>query len=284
MREHPPGQDRQTAEIAEVFDVAGQNHDAASALLWGPLGEEFVRLVEPVPGDRVFDAGCGAGASALPAARAVGGAGRVDAVDVADGVLDLGRARARAEDLKQLCFHAADVTGWSAPEPYDLVLCGYGVFFFPDMDVGARRLAGLARPGGRFSVAVWARGALESFGGLLHRTVAAERADGPPGGQEDPPARRASMRIGTEDDLRSWMASLGLDEVQVHRIAWQVDLNADNAWDLVLGTGFRAMLHGLDASAVNRVRDRFLTALTAERVESLDATSLVAVGRASQAS
>jgi ubiquinone/menaquinone biosynthesis C-methylase UbiE len=56
--------------------------DHASSLLWDPLGEAYVDLVAPAPGDRVLDACCGAGASAIPAARAVGASGTVDAVDL----------------------------------------------------------------------------------------------------------------------------------------------------------------------------------------------------------
>jgi hypothetical protein len=48
----------------------------------------------------------------------------------------------------------------------------------------------------------------------------------------------------------------------------------------VIGSGFRAMLHGLDDAAVARVRDRFLDSLTTGGLDHLDATSLVAVGTA----
>ncbi|MFD0904495.1 class I SAM-dependent methyltransferase [Actinomadura sediminis] len=169
------------------------------------------------------------------------------------------------------------MTEWSAPRPYDLVLCGYGIFFLPDMDASARRLAGLLRPGGRFSVATWAEGALEEFGALLFRSLDAGRPGGA-SGRGEPPARRAARRINAEETLGEWAAGLGLRDVSVHRIDRRVPLTLDNAWDLVLGSGFRAMLLDLDDKAVDRVRDRFLESLEAERVDALDASSLVAVG------
>lgn len=267
-------------QTGEVFDAAARDHGAAAALLWDPLGEVYVERIRPVPGERVLDACCGAGASAIAAGRAVGATGRVDAVDLAEGLVELGRRRAAAERLEQVRFQVADVTEWSAPRPYDLVLCGYGIFFLPDMDASARRLAGLLRPGGRFSVATWAEGALEEFGALLYRSVRAERpgeAAGPDD-REEPPARRASRRIDTESTLGEWAAGVGLRDVSVHRIDRRVPLTLDNAWDLVLGSGFRAMVLDLDAEAADRVRDRFLETLDAENVDVLDASSLVAVG------
>jgi ubiquinone/menaquinone biosynthesis C-methylase UbiE len=266
----------QSPQTGEVFDAAARDYGAAGSLLWDALGEKYVERVRPASGDRVLDACCGAGASALPAARAVGPAGQVDAVDLAAGLVELGRRRAADEDLDQVRFHVADVTGWSPPQPYDLVLCGYGIFFLPDMDTSARRLAGLLRPGGRFSLATWAKGAMEDFGALLYTSVTTERPSEP----ADPPARRASNRINTETALADWMISIGLHEVSVHRIVHQVTLTPDNAWNLVIGSGFRAMLHDLDDEAVARVRNHFLDSLTTGRLDHLDATSLVAVGTA----
>jgi trans-aconitate methyltransferase len=168
------------------------------------------------------------------------------------------------------------VTKWTALQPYDLLLCGYGVFFLPDMDASTRHLAEQLRPGGRFTVATWAEGALDDFGGLLFRTVGTDR----PGEPSEPPPRRASRRINTESTLGEWARSLGLDDVTTHRIDFHVPLTYGNAWGLVLGTGLRGMLHGLDEEAIARVHDRFLDALGAEGPAELDASTLVVIGTA----
>ncbi|MFC7565615.1 class I SAM-dependent methyltransferase [Actinomadura namibiensis] len=185
----------------------------------------------------------------MPAARAVGATGRVDAVDLADGLVEPGRRRAAAEGLDQVRFHAADVTEWSGPGSYDLVLCGYGIFFLPDRT---------PRPAG--------------WPGYCGRAAG---SPSPPG----PKARwRTSARCRTAVRWPSVPAGPGLTAVNVHRIAWQVELTPGNAWSLVVGTGFRAMLHDLDEAAIDRGRDRFLNALTDERIDLLDATSPVVVG------
>jgi hypothetical protein len=74
--------------------------------------------------------------------------------------------------------------------------------------------------------------------------------------------------------------SMGLDDVRTHRVDLHVPLTRGNAWDLVLGTGFRGMLHGLDDEAAERVRVRFLDALETEGPDGLDASSLIAIGTA----
>ncbi|TMR40545.1 class I SAM-dependent methyltransferase [Actinomadura geliboluensis] len=263
------------ASTGEVFHASAPHYRAAAELLWDRLGEEYVRWLAPSDGERVLDACCGAGSSAIPAAHAVGPQGRVDAVDLASGLVELARDRAAEQGLAFARFHVGDVDTWSPSQPYDLVQCGYGVFFFPDMNRSARRLADLLRPGGRFSATVWAKGALERFGGLLHAIV----TDGRPSttGQE-PLARRAAARINDAEKLAAWASELGLREVAVHRFAVEVDLTADDAWGFVLGSGFRAMLDDLTKDAVERVRDRFRAAVENEGPDVLDTTSLAVVG------
>jgi ubiquinone/menaquinone biosynthesis C-methylase UbiE len=265
----------QPTAIGELFDLGHEDFGVWAPLLWDPLGRAYVDVVSPAPGDHVLDVCCGAGASAIPAGRAVGPAGLVNAVDLATGLVESGRRRAEAEGLGHVRFHVADVTSWTAPEPYDLIQCGYGIFFLPDMDASARRLAGLLRPGGRMSLATWAEGALEEFGSLLHECAMAER----PGEQAAPsPARQASDRINTEQTLSDWMDRLGLRQVRVERITLRITLRPDIAWPLVTGTAFRGLLLGLDEAAVTRVRGRFLEGLTSREIDTLDAATLVGVG------
>jgi trans-aconitate methyltransferase len=161
-------QDEQVA----AFETAGADYAELASRLRDPLRQILAGYAAPRRCDRVLDACCGTGASALPAARAVGPSGRVDAVDLAPSLLE--RGQAAATGLPQLRFIHPDVSTWRSPaRPYDLVQSGYGVFFLPDMGAGARHLVSPLRPGGRFAVQTWRQGALASFDGCLFDTVAA---------------------------------------------------------------------------------------------------------------
>ena len=58
-----------------------------------------------------------------------------------------------------------------------------------------------------------------------------------------------------------------------------LDLTAELAWWLVLGTSLRDALDDLDDDAVAGVRERVLTALAARGATSVDLTTLIAVGQ-----
>ena len=76
----------------------------------------MIRPVTPASSGAVLDLCCGAGASAIPAARAVGTAGRVLGVDVAVSLLNLARARAAAEGLANAEFRQGDATRTGLPD------------------------------------------------------------------------------------------------------------------------------------------------------------------------
>ena len=268
------GRDRGgTGVPASVFDAAAADFMTLAPRLWDPLGRMLAERSAPRPRERVLDACCGAGASALPAARAVTAAGRVDAVDMSGALVERGRRAAR--DLPQLRFLQGDVTVWrSADGPYDLVQSAYGVFFLPDMDAGSRHLVSLLRRGGRFAVQTWRRGALADVARCIFEAAAGEVAQ--PVGR--PASAIASERIDSAPKLAQWLSSLGLTEVRVWELPYVQPLTPDLAWGLVRGTAWRHLLSGCDEAAAQRIRNGLLARIEQRGVTELDASSLTGIG------
>ncbi|WP_300008456.1 class I SAM-dependent methyltransferase [Pseudonocardia sp.] len=244
--------------VGAVFDASAAGFAVWTPLLWDPVGAATVEVVGPRPGERVLDACCGAGAAALPAARAVGPGGHVDAVDLAGALVDAGRDRAPG-----VAFHTADVTTWTAPA-YDVVTCVFGVFFLPDMDAGTAHLLGLLRPGGRIAVTTWAAGSVEPLVGPFAQAAIAEHA----AAGNPPPAplwqRDAAARVDSADKLSAWLAEVGAGDIAVRTFAHDVAVTPALGWELCVGSGARALIDGLDRAAVARVHERYLTDLAVD--------------------
>ncbi|MGC7103192.1 class I SAM-dependent methyltransferase, partial [Amycolatopsis lurida] len=136
----------------------------------GPIGVATATAARLVPGQHVFDACCGAGASAIPAAELVGADGAVDAVDLSAPMI--AELRRLSTGLPWLHAHQADVATWDKAG-YDAVLCALGIFFFPDMTAGTRHLLERARPGGRVVFTIWRGEAMAAAGRHLGAAVAA---------------------------------------------------------------------------------------------------------------
>jgi SAM-dependent methyltransferase len=265
-------------DVGAAFDAAVEGFAEWSPLLWDRVGAVSTAVAAPRAGERVLDACCGAGAATLPAGRAVGPSGHVDAVDLSAGLLEVGRRRARAEGLDAVSFHRADLMSWTG-DPYDAVVCVFGVFFLPDMDAAAARLVDLLRPGGRLVVTTWERGCVEPVVGPFAEAAAAvHTAAGGVAPRPSPAVWANYARVDGADRLAGWLAGLGLDRPRATVERFDVPLTDGLAWSFVTGSGARAMLAGLAPDAVEQVRTRFLATLHERGVDTLRVAAVIGHG------
>jgi SAM-dependent methyltransferase len=133
--------------------------DAYARHWHGPLAGvqgELLALAAPAPGEAVLDVACGTGLMAVAVARAVGQAGRVLGVDLADAMVQASRQRAQDLGAVQAAFERMDAEQLRLPDAgFDLALCALGLMYVPDPDAALRELRRILRPGGRAVLAVW---------------------------------------------------------------------------------------------------------------------------------
>jgi SAM-dependent methyltransferase len=268
-----PDFEEDSARAAESFAELDE-------VLWNPISTAAVSRSHPRFDERVLDAWCGDGASALPTAELVGTGGLVDAVDLAEPLIEIARERA-GERMPQLHLHVADVTTWE-PAEYDLVQCVLGLSMFPDLEADTRRLIERARPGGRVSITAWARGAIEPLPQVLAEALpegGSRNRKKPKRPKKPPQPPKPKIEVAdTAGTLAHWMTELGLVGVRAEAVQRHVDLEPDLAWQLVRGTRLRAVLADIEEAELDTVRERYLAALAEREVTSIDATTLIAVG------
>jgi SAM-dependent methyltransferase len=106
--------------------------------------------LRPRKGDDFLDVATGSGEVALRAAR-VGA--EVTGLDIAQGMLELARAKASADAIR---FDLGDARALPYEDAsFDVVASNFGVIFAPDQEVVAGELARVTRPGGRLGLTAW---------------------------------------------------------------------------------------------------------------------------------
>ncbi|HWK05527.1 MAG TPA: class I SAM-dependent methyltransferase [Puia sp.] len=120
-------------------------------------GSALVAQLRITKGLKVLDLGCGDGTTAIP--EALLGA-EVLGVDIAQNLVEAGRARAEAEGLANCAFREGDATDLHElnDHSFDLVVSIFGAMFAPKpLDV-AREMVRVTRPGGRIVMGNWIPG------------------------------------------------------------------------------------------------------------------------------
>lgn len=146
-------------QIAYWNEVAGSTWVEAQDPLdrqLAPLGAAAMAALRPAAGERILDVGCGAGATSLALAQAVGPQGSVIGLDISAPLL--AQARRRAGEAANLAFLEADAQSYPFEAgSFDAVFSRFGVMFFADPAAAFANLRRALKPGGRLAFVCWRR-------------------------------------------------------------------------------------------------------------------------------
>src|SRR5262249_54448997 len=107
------------------------------------------------PGDKVVDAGCGFGDTAIALAHLVGPSGSVLGIDCCNDFLDFGRRDAKAAGLRNVTFLEEDVQNYAFEPTYDFCFSRFGTQFFENPVAGLRNMRAALKPDGVMTMIVW---------------------------------------------------------------------------------------------------------------------------------
>jgi len=139
-----------TADVAAAFDETADRYDSAGPQFAGPVASRLVALARLQPGWRVLDAGCGAGAVLIQAARAVVPGGHVTGIDVASRMV----ARAAREAGRQGLGDSVTLRAGDAARPpfgpasFDVILASLVFYLLADPAAALARWHELLVPDG----------------------------------------------------------------------------------------------------------------------------------------
>jgi SAM-dependent methyltransferase len=120
------------------------------------LHAAVVEALDPGPGDRLLDLGCGTGGVAEVAATS---GAAVVGIDLAPGLIEIAKERAADRGLS-IDYRVGDCEDLDLDDAsFDLVGSSVGIMFAPDHEACASELARVTRPGGRIALANWKPGA-----------------------------------------------------------------------------------------------------------------------------
>lgn len=132
-------------------------HHRALDTAFAPFTEVLFDRAALTPGARVLDIGCGAGDTALIAARQVGRDGHVTAADLSEPLLAVGRERAAREapGAAAIEWLRADAQDHAFGPRFDYALSRFGVMFFEDSIAAFANIRRSLTPGGRLTFLCW---------------------------------------------------------------------------------------------------------------------------------
>lgn len=126
-------------------------------------GQDAMSWLDPKPGDRILDFGCGTGDLA---ARIAAEGADVEGVDISPEMIE--RARTK---YPELVFHCADAKTWRPAERFDAVFSNAALHWMKDAEGAARAMAECLKPGGRLAAEFGGRGNVKCAIKAMNQTL-----------------------------------------------------------------------------------------------------------------
>ncbi|MFM9609349.1 class I SAM-dependent methyltransferase [Streptomyces niveiscabiei] len=179
-----------------------------------PFAEDLAaRAATPRPGS-ILELAAGTGALTSALLAALPGV-PVVATDLNEAMVTAGSAREpgavwRQADAQRLPFGDGE---------FDLVVCQFGVMFFPGRPAAYAEVRRVLAPGGRFLFNSWGPLASHGFGAAFQAALEEAMPDGAPSFLRDVPHGYADPAVVAADLAAAGLSPAGAEEVRLHGVA-----------------------------------------------------------------
>jgi ubiquinone/menaquinone biosynthesis C-methylase UbiE len=120
-----------------------------------PMGDEIIRTLNLKEDEIVLDVAAGTGEPGLTIATIVT-SGKVYITDIAENMVEIARENAIMRSIKNVETITAEVSELPFEDnTFDVISCRFGFMFFPDMELAAKEMVRVLKPGGRIATSVW---------------------------------------------------------------------------------------------------------------------------------
>lgn len=225
-------------------------------LLFEPYARAVAQRAAALRPRRVLETAAGTGVLTVLVEQAVPDA-EIVATDINPAVVQFAAAKFGSGQVTVQPANAQDLPFEDAT--FDLVLCQFGVMFFPDKVLAHREARRVLRPGGRYFVVTFSSLDENPVPKAADEAVNQLFADDPPQYmQRGPFSYTDPLQI--QADLRA----AGFADVQLESVRLSTRVRArDAATGMVLGSPFRGEIERRDPTATERALDAVTEALAA---------------------
>ena len=252
--------------VAGVFHRASSTYDHVGPSFFSHFGRKLVEHAALSLHARVLDVATGRGAVLFPAAEAVGPKGSVIGIDFAEGMAKATTHEVARRGLSNVEVRQMDAEHLDFPDAsFDAILCGFAIFFFPQLERALAEFHRTVRPGGRIAVSTWGdlfEKEWEWFRKLLKKYL-------PPKSQEDQKSDSPDEPdFATPKGMEKIIGTAGFTDIQViSEVAEFTYATKEEWWESLWSHGGRASLERIEKTSGKEALAQF----KAECLEQIDA-------------
>jgi ubiquinone/menaquinone biosynthesis C-methylase UbiE len=198
-----------SGDLADFSGNIPQNYDSGMGpIIFAGYAADVAQRIASYAPSNVLETASGTGVVTRALRDVLPASTQLTATDLNVDMLEIARTKFRSDE--QVAIQPADATALPFPDAsFDVVICQFGVMFFPDKDKSYREVHRVLAPGGRYIFSVWDAHRHNPFGQIAHEVIGSFFPTDPPKFYEVP---FSYYRI---DPIKESLIAAGLDRIVV---------------------------------------------------------------------
>ena len=237
--------------LSEIFDGAASTYGHVGPRFFSHFGRRLVEVAQIPGGSKVLDVATGRGALLYPAAESVGPQGAVTGIDLSEMMVQetnkelAGKKKSSNVEVRQM-----DAEHLQFPdESFDFVLCGFAIFFFPQLDKAMAEFRRVLKPTGHICVSTFDKLFDEEWNWFFE--IADIYLPSDPEVTQDPETDSETEPVfDTPEGLKEIISLAGFDNIQIFsETAEFIYKTEEEFWSTLWSHGARGTLEKIEQEA-----------------------------------
>jgi ubiquinone/menaquinone biosynthesis C-methylase UbiE len=229
--------------VKDTFDEVAESYDTNKQ--FAISAQKMAKLIEKLEVkemQHILDLSTGTGSIAIELAKKYPNA-TVHAVDISDEMLNIARAKAKEEGLSNISFHQQDVEDLDNVEfqslKFDLITCGYGLFFYPNMDGVFCDICSRLKNGGHFVFSTFRDNAFEPYSSIFLEHLKKDYGI-------EPPQKIEKVLLKNEEEIHTLTQQIEHNGLTINYVDIRFLMDIQEWWSLLNTTGYQGLLTQLE--------------------------------------
>ena len=238
-------------KITGLFNLVADHYDTPAQRYFPMTGDRIISLLKPAKGSKVLDIACGTGAVTTALAQAILPGGRVQAIDLANNMLDIAWQKISKLGLNNVDLHTMDAAKPDFKSNYfDAAICSFGIFFMPDMTAALKEWQRVLKPGGKLLFTSFADGAFGEPLQILRDDLAAH---------DILMDSQQVEQVATAEACRALLTQAGYTDAHIDHAQMGMHLaTMHDWWEIVTSSGLRGYIEQLPAETLTDFKQAHL--------------------------